>query len=295
MEWLSSIRAAIDYMEANLLTVQSAAEVAQAVYMSPFYLQKGFRVMTGFSMAEYIRNRRLYLAALDVLAGREKVIDIALKYGYDTPESFTRAFTRFHGHTPSQIRERAGEINVFLPLKITIEIKGGSSMDYIVEKLPALRLIGFARRINAETAYAKIPEFWDEVHRKHLAPLLAGRPPETELERAICGYRVGMYGLCVDHDGADSFQYLIAGEYNGGDVPEGMAVYELPAMEWAKFLCKGPLPGALQSINTKIFREWLPANTEFELAYGANIEWYAPGDPQSPDYESAIWVPVKRK
>lgn len=295
MEWLTSIRAAIDYMEANLHTIQSTAEVAQAVYISPFYLQKGFSVMTGFSMAEYIRNRRLYQAALDVLAGREKVIDIALKYGYDTPESFTRAFTRFHGHTPSQVRDRVGDINVFLPLKISIEIKGGSSMDYIVERMPALRLIGFARRVNAEMSYTEIPEFWDEVYEKHLAPLLAGKQPETGLERAICDCRVGMYGLCIDHDGADSFQYLIAGDYNGVDVPEGMSVYELPAMEWAKFLCKGPLPSALQSINTKIFREWLPANAEFDLAFGANIEWYAPGDPKDPDYESAIWVPVKHK
>ena len=89
--------------------------------------------------------------------------------------------------------------------------------------------------------------------------------------------------------------YWIAGEYTGGDVPEGMTVCELPAMEWAKFRCKGPLPGALQAVNTRIFSEWLPGNTEYELAHEANIEWYAPGDPQDAGYESDIWVPVKLK
>ena len=295
MEWLTSIRAAIDYMEANLLTISHADEVARAVYMSPFYLQKGFQIMTGCSVSEYIRNRRLYLAALDLRSRRDKVIDIALKYGYDTPESFARAFTRFHGHTPSQIREGERGIRVFLPLKISIEIKGGSSMDYVVEAMGPLRFIGFARRMDAENSYEKIPEFWEEIGATHIAPLMNGKQPETDVEKAVCRHKVGMYGLCADHIGAGGFMYLIAGEYTGGDVPEGMAVCELPAMEWAKFRCKGPLPGALQAVNTRIFSEWLPGNAEYELAHEANIEWYAPGDPQDAGYESAIWVPVKRK
>ena len=113
MEWLGSIRGAIEYMEGHLLTVEDADEVAGAVYMSPFYLQKGFKVMTGYSIGEYIRSRRLYLAGLDVISGTEKIIDIAYKYGYDTPESFTKAFTRFHGVTPTGLRTDAGKIKVF--------------------------------------------------------------------------------------------------------------------------------------------------------------------------------------
>ena len=91
------------------------------------------------------------------------------------------------------------------------------------------------------------------------------------------------------------FRYLIAGKYTEGEVPEGMTVYEFPDMEWAKFRCTGPMPGALQSVNTKIFQEWLPNNQEYEIAMGANIEWYSNGDMSSIDYESGIWIPVKRK
>ena len=105
MDWTESLRRAVDFMEKNLLENISPDDVAKAVCISPFYLERGFKVMTGFSIGEYIRNRRLYLSALDILSGSEKVIDIALKYGYDTPESYTKAFTRFHGVSPVQLRK----------------------------------------------------------------------------------------------------------------------------------------------------------------------------------------------
>ena len=101
--------------------------------------------------------------------------------------------------------------------------------------------------------------------------------------------------MCIDDIGGGKFRYIIAGEYKGGDVPEGMTVYEFPETQWAKFKCVGPMPGALQSVNTRIFREWLPGNPDFDIAFGANIEWYSEGDGSAADYESAIWVPVKRK
>ena len=105
MEWLTSIRTAIDYMEEHLKDSISAQDVADQVYMSPFFLQRGFSLMTGYGIGEYIRNRRLYQAALDLKETDDKVIDIALQYGYETPESFTKAFSRFHSVTPSQARD----------------------------------------------------------------------------------------------------------------------------------------------------------------------------------------------
>ena len=87
------------------------------------------------------------------------------------------------------------------------------------------------------------------------------------------------------------------GKYTGGDVPEGMVVYEFPGSDWAVFTCIGPIPDALQSVNTQIFREWLPGNPEYELCGNANVEWYdcINGEKTDPDYHTAIWVPVKRK
>ena len=106
MEWLTCIRRSLEFMEEHLLDDISAQDVAAQVNMSPFFLQRGFSVITGYGISEYIRNRRLYLAALDLSRSDEKVIDIAFRYGYETPESFTKAFTRFHGATPSQVRTR---------------------------------------------------------------------------------------------------------------------------------------------------------------------------------------------
>ena len=101
MEWLTCIRAAIDYIESHLEENISAQDVANQVYLSSFFLQRGFSLMTGYGIGEYLRNRRLYQAALDLQRTDDKVIDIALRYCYETPESFTKAFVRFHGATPT--------------------------------------------------------------------------------------------------------------------------------------------------------------------------------------------------
>lgn len=186
-------------------------------------------------------------------------------------------------------------MHVFLPLKINITIQGGNEMDYIVEKEKALRLIGFEREFFMENSYVEIPKFWDEYRERYCDGLRKGKAPEGELETAVFHYHVGLFGVCIDDaEEKGRFRYLIAGRYTGGEVPEGMTLYEFPEMEWAKFLCRGSMPGALQSVNTKIFREWLPENPDYEIAMGANIEWYGEGDIWSPDYESAIWIPVKR-
>ncbi len=296
MDWLESIRRSVDYMEAHLLTLQGAAEVADAVHLSPFYLQKGFKVMTGYSVAEYVRNRRLYLAALDIIAGKEKMIDLAFRYGYDTPESFSRAFSRFHGVTPTQMKTEPASLKVFLPLKIKITIQGGNKMDFYVEERDSFQVIGYERCFAFEDSYQKIPQFWSEVCGQKMKSLCAGKAPENEEEEVICSSGVGKYGICIDDMGKTGFRYLIAGDYRGGKVPEGMTVYEFPALTWAKFRCTGPMPEALQAVNTKIFSEWLPGNPEYEIAFPGNVEWYSEAsDMRAADYESEIWIPVRRK
>lgn len=296
MEWVSSIKSAIDYIENNLLKISGIEEIAKTVYISPYYLQTGFKIMTGYSIGEYIRNRRLYLSAIDVIADKEKIIDIAFKYGYDTPESFSKAFSRFHGFSPMQIKKDPSKLKVFLPLRITVSVKGGYNMDYIVEKMKNFKVIGFERVFSHEDAYAEIPKFWDELSEKYFTRLWGGSKPANEVDETICRCCIGEFGVCIDDIGNDGkFRYMAAGTYTGGKVPEGMTVYELPEVEWAKFLCKGGLPTSLQSVNTKIFKEWLPGNPDYEIAMGVNIEWYSNGDPLSPDYESAIWIPVKKK
>ncbi len=297
MEWLASIRAAIGYMEAHLRDDISAQDVARHVYLSPFFLQRGFSLMTGYGIREYLRSRRLYQAAVDLQTTEDRVIDIALRYCYETPESFAKAFSRFHGATPSQVRAGQAPIRPFLPLKISISIQGGNQMDYTIAPMFPFKLIGFQREFDYETAYAEIPKFWDEVCEKYAANVYAGNPPANAWEQAIVDNCIGEYGVCVDDLGGGRFRYLVAGKYAGGDVPEGMALYEFPRGDWAVFDCVGPIPEALQSLNTRIFKEWLPGNPEYEIYGNANVEWYdcVNGEKTDPDYHSAIWIPVKKK
>ncbi len=297
MEWLTCIRNTIDYIEKHLEENISAQDVAGQVNISPFFLQKGFSLMTGYGIAEYIRNRRLYQAALDLKKTDSKVIDIALRYGYETPESFSKAFQRFHGATPLQVRDGA-EIQDFLPLKINISVFGGHHMiNCKITPMFPFRVIGFQKIFNNETAYAKIPKFWDELCEKYADHVYAGNPPANPYEKAIVDNCIGEYGICIDDIGNGQFRYLVAGRYTGGEVPEGMVLYEFPQCEWAIFNCYGPLPDAMQSMNTRIFREWLPGNPEYELCGNANVEWYDSinGEKSDPNYHTAIWVPVKRK
>ncbi len=296
MEWLASIRAAIDFMEEHLEDDVSAQDVAERVYLSPFFLQRGFSLMTGHSIGEYIRNRRLYQAALDLKETEDKVIDIALRYCYDTPESFTKAFSRFHGATPSQVRDGAAAKG-FLPLTIKLSVQGGGQRDYKIAPMFPFKVIGFQKVFDNETAYAEIPKFWDEICEKYAYPVYAGNAPANPYEQALVDNCIGEYGVCIDDIGGGRFRYLIAGKYTGGEVPEGMEVYEFPRGEWAVFNCIGPNPQTLQSVNTRIFSEWLPGNPDFELSGNATVEWYdcVNGEMSDPDYHSAIWVPVKRK
>lgn len=295
MEWITCIKSSIDYIEENIKSIKSVDEVASNVYVSNYYLQTGFQIMTGYSIKEYIRNRKLYLASLDLLKGN-KIIDVALDYGYETPESFTKAFKRFHGFNPSKIKEN--KIKHFDPLTINIEVKGGSRMElkYKITKMFPLKLIGFVREFDFENSYKKIPEFWDEICNKYCYPrVYKGLPPENEYEKAIVDNCIGEYGVCIDcHE--SKFKYLIAGKYAGGDIPKGMMIYEFPAGDWAIFDCIGPCPEKLQELNTKIFKEWLPFNKEFELSGDGNIEWYdcVNGNMSDLDYHAQIWLPIKK-
>lgn len=169
-------------------------------------------------------------------------------------------------------------------------------MDFTVEKMDGFQAIGFSREFPFEDSYQTLPRFWDEMNQAYFVPFGEGREPKTEVEKALIQNAVGELGICIEEASAEGkFRYMIAGFYRGGEVPKGMTLYEVPAMEWAKFRCVGPMPGALQAVNTRIFDEWLPGNAEYEVAMGCDVEWYSCGDMSAADYESEIWIPVKRR
>lgn len=297
MEWITAIRQAIAVIEGNIMTISNPEEVAKSVHISEMYLQRGFQIMTGFTIGEYIRNRRLYLAACELVNSDRKVIDIALDYGYESPESFAKAFSRFHGASPSQVRSGHSPLRAFLPLSISITIQGGSQMNFKVTKMFPFKGIGFQKEFTFEDAYREIPKFWDEITEKYAKNVYMDNAPANAYEKAIMDNSIGEYGICADDIGNGRFRYIIAGKYIGGEVPEGMVLYEFPMSEWAVFDCIGAMPDALQSLNTRIFSEWLPSNPDYELSGNTTVEWYdcINGKNTDPDYHSAIWIPVKRK
>ena len=294
MEWITCLKTVLARIEADLEQDLTIEALAAEVNLSPYYLQQGFQILTGYGIGEYVRCRRLYEAARILVNSDEKVIDVAYRFGYETPESFTKAFTRFHGVSPTALRKDRSRMRRFLPLQISIEITGGNKMDYRIELLRDFAVVGFQREFSYEKPYEEIPKFWDELTACY--PALGGARSETpdEMEKAILRWRIGEFAACIDDLGNGKFRYLVAGKYDGGEVPEGLTVYRFPDGEWAKFRSVGPIPDALQSLNTQVFKEWLPGNAEFQLAEPYNLEWYGMGDPASASYESGIWVPVRR-
>ena len=296
MEWLTCVKKTINIIEEDLTKNVSVQDIAKQLYISPFLLNKGFSIMTGYTIMEYARYRKLYQSALDLRESNVKIIDIAFKYGYETPESFTKAFIRFHGVSPSKMRSGANP-KPFLPLKINVTISGGSVMKVKIAKTFSFKLIGFPKLFNCETAFEEIPKFWDELCEKYANNIYAGNPPANAYEKAIMDNCIGEYAVCIDNLGQDgNFLYMVAGKYTGGEVPEGMKLYEFPGGDWAIFDCFGPNPQTLQNMTTRVFKEWLPANPDYEISGDATIEWYdCTVDQDDPDYHSAIWIPVKKK
>ena len=285
MEWMAIIGNSIQYIEDHITEDITVEDTAKSVGVSSFYFQKGFAMLCGFTVSEYIRNRRLALAGNDLLVTDEKIIDIALKYGYDSPDSFTRAFTRFHGVTPTSVRTGEVLLKSFAPLKIKISLEGGYLMDYKIVKKEAFTVIANAKTFPYEGAKEIVPRFWQE----HF---------QTGKGAVVCGY----YGINIDLEmGQETFEYLIADPYDPQkDVPEGFVTRTIPAFEWAVFPCRGAMPDALQDVNTKIYTEWLPALKEYEFAAGYCVEYY--DDPTKykkgtldENYYCEIWIPVKKK
>ncbi len=285
MEWTKAIQEAVNYVENHITEDITMHDVASHVNISPFYFHKGFCLLCGYSVTEYIRNRRLSLAGEELITTSVTITELALKYGYDSPDSFTRAFSRFHGYSPLSVRKNKTMIKAFAPLKLTISLKGGYPMDYRITKKEAFTVLAASTESSYENAAQTVPAFWQE----HYA---SGRG------KYVCG----MFGINIDPQmGNDKFEYLIADIYNPAmDIPKGFTVRTIPAFTWAVFPCKGPLPQSLQGVNTKIFSEWLPALQDYEFAAGYCTEMYDvpdkyPKGTSDENYYTEIWVPVKKK
>ena len=271
-ELTQGLQNAIEYIENNLCDELEISKIAARAYLSSFYFQKVFNATCGMTIGEYIRNRRLSRAAEELSSSSVKVIDVALKYGYDSPDSFSRAFAKFHGITPSAAKERGAHLKSFAPLVIDLDLKGGIVMDYKIVEKASFTVVGKCRKFNAETSYQEIPKFWEEHYATGGGEIIKG-----------------MFGVCLDGDGKE-LEYLIADLYFPCyDLPKDCETRTFEGGTWAVFPYHGECPEALQSVNTKIWTEWLPNSIEYELAGNYNLEFYAS------ETDGEIWVPVKKK
>lgn len=283
MNWVDGLANAIIYIEQNIKEDLNMEVIASKGCVSNFYFQKAFSILCNMSVSEYIRCRRLSLAGSELIATDKKIIDLALEYGYESPDSFTKAFTRFHGVTPTVARKKGAMIKSFAPLKINFYLEGGTIMDYKIMEKEEFTIMGLSRNFDFKTSYTEIPRFWEGF--------------KGIKDKAICG----MYGFCVNEGAENSFKYMIADNYiPTNEVPEGYETHVVPKQTWAVFPCRGALPESLQKVNDAIFRDWLVNNGVYEINGNCNIEMYTPCSDYklgmgADNYYSEIWVPVKKK
>lgn len=292
MDWIKDLNSAIDYIENHITETLDYERIAREMNISSFYFQKIFSILCGYTVGEYIRWRRLALAGSDLLTTEEKIIDIALKYGYDTPEGFTRAFTRFHGVTPSAARNKSVNLKSFARLSITISLKGGDSMEYRIEKKSGFKIIAKTQRfskIKDVQGREDIPKFWTQCHKDGTVKKLF----EISKKDGVLGSNI--VGLCMeDSTVVKDFPYSIGAEYDGGEAPEGYTIYDIPEATWIIFNSTGKMPRAMQDLWHKIFAEFFPAS-DYKPYGNFDIELYTSGDNSSDDYHSEIWIAVEKK
>lgn len=290
MDWITGIQRALDYTEEHLTEEIDYEAVAGQAYSSAFHFQRMFGMLCGFSLGDYIRERRLTLAADELIRTDDKVIDIALRYGYDTPESFSRAFTRFHGITPTAARH-GGNVKSFSRLFVKLILSGGNTMDYRIETEQAFRVVCKKKRVNkpqGDTAAADISAFWNECRQNGTIEALCRYAKFDNLQ--------GILGICFSGEMADSgFPYGIGAEYNGNPVKEtDFDVIEIPAYTYAVFQCKGKMPDAFKETYQKICTEFFP-QSNYEYGNGLELEVYPSADTQDPEYTCEIRIAVNEK
>lgn len=260
MNWLESIEKAIDYIESHLNDDFSIEDVAAYVYMSSGYFQKAFSMLCGFTVSEYIRNRRLAEAGMELLSSNEKIIDIALKYGYDSHDSFTKAFSRFHGATPSAVRRGGWTLKAFTPLRLQFILGGGYIMDYRIEKQPEFEVL---LKVEADRL-----TYWSKTNlNENQLRMISTKQKCDELYRDMS---------------------------NDPERLDGFELYSFPAATWAVFVAKGSSRAdARQKTYDQITKEWFPqTNYQLDNTYSIVISYQTPADQDNDSDLGIFWVPI---
>lgn len=282
MEWVERLNSAINYMEENMSGDIDMEQVAKIACCGTYHFQRMFTYMAGMPLSEYIRRRRMSLAAVELQSDNKKVLEVALKYGYDSPTAFNRAFKSVHGITPSQAKEDGTVLKAFPPISFRVMIKGEREMNYRIEKKDAFRIIGKSIPLNKdiEKNFEEVPAMWQKAAMDGTIQTLA-MCMDCDLK--------GLLGVSACND-EDEWRYFIAVASNRA-LEEELEEYTIPASTWAIFEGEGDNL-SIQELEKRIVTEWLPTSG-YEYANAPDIEVYLNPDPQNAKYE--VWIPVVRR
>lgn len=285
MEWIERLNNAVNYIEEHLTDEIEYEQVARVACCSAFHFQRMFSYIADVPLSEYIRRRKMTRAAFDLQNGNEKVLDIALRYGYDSPTAFNRAFQSVHGITPSAAKTNGVVLKAFPPISFKITIKGETEMNYRIEKKNAFRIVGLKEHysMNVEEAFKMVPQFWMKTAQSGIIPTICSIMNKEPF---------GVLGVSTCMNGQD-FDYYIAASTDK-EIPADMVEYTVPECTWAIFECIGAMPHSIQNLQKRIISEWLPTSG-YEYANAPDIEVYFDGNQQADDYRCEVWLPILKK
>lgn len=282
MDWIERLNNAMNYIEEHLCDKLELDEAARIACCSTYHFQRMFAYMAGVPLSEYVRRRRMTLAAADLQSGGAKVIDAALKYGYESPTAFNRAFKSIHGIAPSEAKESGTTLKAFPPVSFRITIKGDSEMNYRIEKKEAFRIVGISCPLERELEknFETVPALWGKAAAEGVIEKLASMM-NTDIK--------GILGVsaCGDNQNWKYYISVASTADVGGDLEE----YTVPEADWAVFEGRGTNL-SIQELEKRIVTEWLPGSG-YEYGSAPDIEVYLNPDPQNAVYE--VWIPVIKK
>ena len=281
MEWIERLNQAIIYIEEHLKDDIDYDQLAKIACCSSYHFQRMFSYMAGIPLSEYIRRRKMSLAAVDLQSGDKKIIEIAGEYGYQSPTAFNRAFQNIHGIAPSAVKNEGVSIKSFPPISFRIMVKGVEEMNYRIEKKDSFRIIGISQPLDKEIEnnFAVVPKMWQNAAVDGTIQRLAGLMDAAPM---------GLLGVSACND-AEQWKYFIAVSSTKQDAD--FEEYIVPAATWAIFTGSGTNQ-SIQELEQRIVTEWLPTSG-YEYANAPDIEVYLNPDPQNAQYE--VWIPVIKK
>ncbi|MBA4687409.1 MAG: AraC family transcriptional regulator [Candidatus Galacturonibacter soehngenii] len=282
MEWMERLNRAINYMEENMTDTIDFDMVAKIAGCSTYHFQRMFTYMAELPLSEYIRRRKMSLAAVDLQEEDNKVIDIGLKYGYDSPTAFNRAFKSIHGIAPSKVRESGVILKAYPPISFRITIKGDCEMNYRIEKKEAFRVVGISMPLEKEIEknFAVVPQMWQKAAVDGTIPRLAS---------FMEGVPIGLLGVSACNAEEEWKYYIAVASQKALD--QELEEYMVPASTWAIFSGEGKNT-SIQELEKRIVTEWLPTSG-YEYGNAADIEVYLNADPENAKFE--VWIPIVKK